>query len=53
MPLLPFAKHNLVDVSKFLSNYEQVKKGFEKAFPNAKTIDYKLKGFDIFESSLQ
>jgi hypothetical protein len=38
-------------VSEFLSNYEQVKKGFEKAFPNAKKIDYKLKGFDIFESS--
>jgi len=38
-------------VSEFLSNYEQVKKGFEKAFPKKKKIDYKLKGFDIFESS--
>jgi hypothetical protein len=40
-------------VSEFLSNYEQVKKGFERAFPKKNKAKYSLKGkgFDIFESS--
>ena len=40
-------------ISEFLSNYEQVREGFEKAFPKKEKAEYSLKGkgFDIFESS--
>ncbi len=38
-------------ISEFLSNYSQVREGFEKAFPRKKKVDFKLKGFDAFESS--
>ncbi|MFH8108059.1 MAG: hypothetical protein QXJ25_03480, partial [Candidatus Aenigmatarchaeota archaeon] len=38
-------------ISEFLSNYEQIRKGFYNAFPEKKKVNYKLKGFDAFESS--
>ncbi len=44
-------KDSKLYISEFLSNYEQIRKGFNAAFPNKRKADFKLKGFDAFESS--